>query len=349
MMELSPIGFGCAPMGGYDYGPVDEPEVIAAVHAALDLGITLFDTAGVYGFGRAEEILGRALAGHRDKAVIATKVGLTFAGAGTAPSQPAGTPALRVTRDSSASAIRRDTEASLRRLGIDTIDLLQVHWPDPNTPLEETAETLAALVREGKARFVGYSNFSVEELARVHVDAVQVGYNLLCRDAERTYLCHPDPERSEGEGPGREGHEVDVRASRPPRSLAALGMTRCILAHSTLARGALGGHHYDPSRFAGNDTRARSRYFSAEAVGVRESVNAILADIAAERDVAQAAVAVRWVIEQPGISSALVGFRSPTQVREIAAATTFRLSDDERERLSAATREELVMSGLLAR
>lgn len=307
--ELSPIGFGCAPMGGYDYGPAGENELLDAVSAALDVGITLFDTAGVYGFGRAEELLGRALAGRREQVVLATKIGLRWDG-GT------------VTRDSSARTVRQQVDDSLRRLRTDVLDLVQVHWPDPDTPIEETAEALRALQEEGKIRALGCSNFTVAQLEQfagaAAIEAVQAGYNLLCRDSERELL------------PWCARHGVRV------------------LAHSTLARGALAA--VAPRTFKGSDTRPRSRYFSAAADGVRHEVHAQLMQIAASRGVTPAAVAVRWVIEQPAITSALTGFRSAAQVQEIAAALSIELTADERSRLSRSSGEnDLVMSGELGR
>src|SRR5271154_723208 len=148
-LMTSRIGLGTWAMGGWMWGGTDEAQSIATIHAAIDRGVTLIDTAPVYGFGRSEEIVGKALAegSLRDKVTIATKVGLAWKDGG-------------VYRDSRPARIRQEIEDSLRRLRTDVIDLYQVHWPDFDTPIAETARTLEELRREGKIRAIGVSNFS---------------------------------------------------------------------------------------------------------------------------------------------------------------------------------------------
>ncbi|HEY5098266.1 MAG TPA: aldo/keto reductase, partial [Acidimicrobiales bacterium] len=178
-LPVSRIAFGTWQLGG-DWGRTDEDAAIAAIRRAADQGVTLFDTAQAYGFGASERLLARALEGRsREGLVIATKGGLRSGGGG-------------VVRDASPGAVRTGVEKSLQALGTEAIDLYQMHWPDPATPLAETAETVAALVREGKIRHVGVSNFDVKEMdafsAVIPVETLQPPYHLFRRDIEAEIL-----------------------------------------------------------------------------------------------------------------------------------------------------------------
>src|SRR6476646_2962213 len=179
-LTTSRIGLGTWAMGGWMWGGTDEAQSIATIRSAIDRGVTLIDTAPVYGFGRSEEIVGKALEGSlRQKVTIATKVGLAWKDGA-------------VYRDSRPARIRKEIEDSLRRLRTDVIDLYQVHWPDLQTPIEETARTLEDLRRQGKIRAIGVSNFSPAQMERFRVearlDAVQPPYNLFERDIEADVL-----------------------------------------------------------------------------------------------------------------------------------------------------------------
>src|ERR1700684_3265717 len=178
-IRASRIALGTWAIGGWMWGGSDEREAIKTIHAALDRGINLIDTAPVYGFGRSEEIVGMALAqdGRRKQAVIATKVGLAWQNG-------------KPYRNASKSRIAREVEDSLRRLQTDVIDIYQVHWPDPDIAIEETAEAMAALYRAGKVRAIGVSNFSPAEMDRFRAVAplhtVQPPYNLFERGIENS-------------------------------------------------------------------------------------------------------------------------------------------------------------------
>src|ERR1700722_8728583 len=180
-MKSSRIALGTWAIGGWMWGGTDEREAIATIHAALDRGITMIDTAPAYGFGRSEEIVGQALAtgGRRDRVLIATKAGLNWHDG-------------QVFRDASAARVRQEVEDSLRRLRTDVIDLYQIHWPDPTVPIEETARELERLFRAGKINAVGVSNFSVAQMEQFRavapLHAVQPPYNLFERDAEADVL-----------------------------------------------------------------------------------------------------------------------------------------------------------------
>src|SRR3954447_14859796 len=181
-LHVSTLSYGTWQFGG-DWGSFEAREAQAAIRQALDLGITFFDTAQAYGFGLAERVLGEALQPElktqRDKIILATKGGLRQEGD-------------KVVRDASAGWLRQGVEQSLRNLGVDYIDLYQLHWPDPQTPIEETASALAQLAQEGKIRYVGLSNFDVEQMqafARIRkIDTLQPPYDLFRRDIERAIL-----------------------------------------------------------------------------------------------------------------------------------------------------------------
>lgn len=192
-LEVSAVGFGCWQIGGYYWGRVDEAEWIAAVQRALDSGITLFDTADWYGFGRSEQLLAKALGPRRDEAVIATKVGLTMRG-GKHDFAPNELLELEdhIEKDLSRDHIMQAAEDSLRRLQTDVIDLYLLHWPDVTTPLEETMEAMGELVQAGKVREVGCCNFSVSEMREAHsyraLAVHQFPYNMLNREPEQELL-----------------------------------------------------------------------------------------------------------------------------------------------------------------
>ncbi|HVS17564.1 MAG TPA: aldo/keto reductase, partial [Planctomycetota bacterium] len=168
-LAVSKVAFGAWAIGGWQWGGSDDDAAVAALRAALDAGMTSIDTAPVYGFGRSERVVGRALAGHRERAQVLTKVGLVweeergeffFEG----PDQDGVT--RRVYKNSRPQSIRREVEASLTRLGLETLDLVQIHWPDATTPLAESLGALAELRAQGKLRAIGVSNFSSEQLGQ---------------------------------------------------------------------------------------------------------------------------------------------------------------------------------------
>jgi aryl-alcohol dehydrogenase-like predicted oxidoreductase len=184
-VNASRIGLGTWAIGGWMWGGSEESEAIGTIHAAFNNGINLIDTAPVYGFGRSEELVGKALAGgRRASAIIATKVGLDWASG-------------KILRNSSPARLRSELEDSLRRLKTDVIDIYQVHWPDEAVPFEETAKTLDAFRREGKVRAIGVSNFSPEQMDRFRKGAplatIQPPYNLFEREVEKGVLPYAEP------------------------------------------------------------------------------------------------------------------------------------------------------------
>lgn len=290
---ISRLGFGCAPAGGYDYGPVDESAWMDAVRSALDHGINFFDVADVYGFGRAEHLLSRALGEKRHKVVIATKFGLVWNEEG------------RVRRDSSCQRVTQALDDSLRRLRVDVIPLYQIHWPDDTTPIEKTLDALAVCQKQGKIQYIGVSNFPLKWLqwaSRIHrLDSFQVAYNLLAREIESDIL------------PWCEATNTSV------------------LAHSGLARGLLSGKHPISARFEGRDTRNRSPYFSDEGRAQKEQLLDALRQLSKRNGRSVSSIALRWVLDNSQIAAVLVGIKNRRQLEENLGAVGWHLESADRE------------------
>jgi len=289
----SRIALGTWAMGGWMWGGSDEGEAIKTIRAALELGITLIDTAPVYGFGRSEELVGRAIAEHggRERVLIATKTGLEWR-------------AGQVYRNASAERIRAEVEDSLRRLRTDYIDIYQVHWPDPLVAVGEPAAALRQLFEQGTIRAIGVSNFSPEQMeifrsvALLHV--VQPPYNLFERQIEKDVL------------PYAERH----------------GLT--VLAYSALCRGLLSGRMRSDTRFTGDDLRQTDPKFQPRRYRQYLDAVAALDRLARERYGKNVlALAVRWVLDQ-GPTIALWGARRPDQLSPIEDLFGWSLDADAR-------------------
>ena len=296
-LEVTPIAYGTWQFGG-DWGDVDESAAIGAIRQALDLGINFFDTAQAYGFGVSERILGRALAdelrSRRAELVIATKGGLSMEGG-------------ELHRDASPAFVRRGVEESLENLGIEYIDLFQMHWPDPSTPFAETAEALGALVDEGKIRHIGVSNFDVAQMAEFSrtrpVETLQPPYHLFRREIEREIL----PYCSE--------HDIGV------------------LAYGPLAHGLLGGRMNEDTTFPENDWRSSSPLFQGDTFTRNLEIVAQLERFAADRDVTVSQLAVAWTLANPAVHVAIVGARQSEHLAESVGAAELALSAEDRERI----------------
>ena len=303
-LTTSRIGLGTWAIGGWMWGGADEAESISTIRSAVDRGVTLIDTAPVYGFGHAEEIVGKALAegGLRDKVQIATKVGLSWK-----DGQPY--------RDSRPGRIRLEVEQSLRRLRTDVIDLYQVHWPDPDTRILETAATLADLRNEGKIRAIGVSNFSPAQMetfrvaARLH--AVQPPYNLFEREADADVL--PYARRT--------------------------GLTA--LCYGALCRGLLAGRITAVTVFTGDDLRRRDPKFQGERFLQYLRAAESLKILALERfDKSLPALAVRWILDQ-GPTVALWGARRPEQLDPVDEVSGWRIDASTKAEIDAILKEHI--------
>jgi aryl-alcohol dehydrogenase-like predicted oxidoreductase len=292
-LEVSRIALGTWQLAG-DWGRFDEREAVHAIRSAYDLGINVFDTAQAYGFGEAERLLGRALTTelsvNREHIVLATKGGLRPTREG-------------LVRDSSAAWLRRGVEESLRALGVEHIDLFQVHWPDPLVPFAETVEALQQLVDEEKIRHVGASNFDARQVAAFSrmrpAETVQPPYHLFRREIESDLL------------PYCREHDVGV------------------LVYGPLAHGLLTGAVDETTTFAVDDWRARSRIFNGASFRRDLAVVRELEDFARERGHTLAQLAIAWTLTHPAVHVAIVGSRRASHVADAVAAVDLNLSIGE--------------------
>ena len=312
-IRASAVGLGTWAIGGWMWGGTDAARSIRAIHASIDAGITLIDTAPAYGQGVAEEIVGKALKGRRDKVVLATKCGLVWhTQRGNHFFDYDGKPVHRyLGRD----AIVYEVEQSLRRLGTDVIDHYITHWQDPTTPIHETMEALERLKAQGKIRSIGASNTSPEDLkayvAAGQLDAIQEEYSMVRRDIAATLL---------------------------PISIEN-GVSA--LSYSSLALGLLGGKMGPNRVFEGDDQRKDNPRFS---LGNREKVARLMqtiAPVAETHSATPAQIVIAWTLQQPGITFSLCGARNETQAAENARAGQLRLQQSEIDTINAAAAAHL--------
>ncbi|MDB5053165.1 MAG: hypothetical protein JWM44_1215 [Bacilli bacterium] len=293
--EISIIGFGSWAIGGSGWasawGDQDDQLSHDSVRAALDVGVTFYDTAAVYGLGYSEEIIGKALKGDRDKVVLATKCGLVWNENQT------------ISKNGTFDSIIREAESSLRRLGTDYIDLYQMHWPDTdlNAPAEETMRAMDKLVQDGKIRYVGVSNYNVplleESLAVRHVDALQPPYSILRPAVEKEIL--------------------------PFCLEKGIG----VVAYSSLTSGLLSGNYTYDTKFEPGDWRSRNAAHTGE--GLRKNVDRVdkLKVIAARLGISVPQLAVAYVVAHPAITSAIVGVRKPSHIIDVLPAVDVTLDE----------------------
>jgi aryl-alcohol dehydrogenase-like predicted oxidoreductase len=292
-------------MGGFQWGGTDDDESVRTIHAALDLGVTLIDTAPAYGFGHSEAVVGRAIAerGRRNEVVLATKVGLEERGDA-------------LFRNSTRKQIFHEVELSLKRLRTDYIDLYQVHWPDLDTPYEESAKALLELQRGGKIRAIGVSNYSVEAMERfrkvVPLASAQPPLNLFERQAEQEVLPW-------------------CRANRV-----------ATLTYGALCRGLLSGAIGPTTKFEGDDLRKTDPKFQPPRFEQYLRAVKLLERFARERyGKSVLALAVRWVLDQPGVSVALWGPRHPSELAPIKDILGWHLDDEARAHIDKVVAESV--------
>jgi aryl-alcohol dehydrogenase-like predicted oxidoreductase len=305
-LNLTVIGFGAWAAGGpwaFGWGPQDDNDSIAAIHRALELGVNWIDTAAAYGLGHSEEVVGRAIKGRRDQVIVATKCGLVW--------DEQSYRRREVFNRLKASSVRQEAEGSLRRLGVDVIDLYQVHWPDPDPDLEEGWGEIARLVKEGKVRYAGASNFSVDQLRRVQaihpVASLQPPYNMLDRGVEQELL--------------------------PFCAQQKIG----VVAYSPMASGLLTGK-YNAQRIAqlpADDMRYRKGYFMEPNLSANLALIEKLRPIAERSGHSLGQLAVAWVLRRPELTSAIVGARRPDQIEAIVPAAEWRLTPAEAAEIDA--------------
>ena len=296
-LELTVIGFGSWAIGGGGWrnawGPQDDSESIKAIKKALDLGINWIDTAAIYGLGHSEEIVGKAIKGISKKPIIATKCGLVW--------DEMKNISNRLKRES----IKAEVEASLRRLDIGTIDLYQIHWPIPDEDIEEGWETMAQLVKEGKVRYIGVSNFNVSQMKRAQsiypIASLQPPYSMLKRDIEEDILsfCNQN----------------------------SIG----VVVYSPMQKGLLTGKMTREriASFPADDHRRNDPEFNEPLISYNlEFVNQLI-PIAKKYNKTLAQLAIAWVLRRPEVTSAIVGARRPDQIAETVLAGDWKLPQED--------------------
>ena len=291
-IQASVIGLGTWAIGGWAWGGTDEAKAIEAIQASLDKGINLIDTAPAYGLGLSESIIGKAIAGRREKVVLATKCGLVWhVQKGVKFFEEHGQPVHRFLGPDS---IRHEIEQSLKNLRTDYIDLYQTHWQDATTSIEDTMKTLLDLKKEGKIRAIGVSNCTLGQLQAYEkvgpVDTMQQKYSMLDRDMEQDLL--------------------------PYTQKKGIAM----LAYSPLANGLLTGKMGPTRSFAPDDLRFNHPRFTAEARQQVQQRLAQLQPLADKYKLSIGQLVLAWTLAQPGVTHLLVGARDPQQAREHAAA-----------------------------
>jgi aryl-alcohol dehydrogenase-like predicted oxidoreductase len=305
-LEVSAVGFGCWEIGG-GYGTVEAEQVPRAIGRALDLGINCFDTAEGYGMGASERALGEALGSRRDEAIIVSKFGMNYRDK----------PNLR---DSSRERVVTTIDQTLKNLGTDYVDAYLVHWPDRTVPFEETMGALDDLVKDGKVRFVGLSNFKKEEIEACmkvrRVDIVQYGFHMFDRRMQRDIWPY-----CQENGIG-------------------------VMAYGSLAFGLLTGTFTADTKFGKDDWRSRAggsmagmrlfdALFGAEAFPRNLQIVEELKGIAAKYERSLPQLALRWAMSHPAVSTALVGCRSVAEVEDNARAVEFSISEDDLTEIDA--------------
>jgi aryl-alcohol dehydrogenase-like predicted oxidoreductase len=298
-LQITRVGFGAWAIGGggweFGWGPQDDEDSTAAIHHALELGVNWIDTAAAYGFGHSEEVVGRALRESGQRPLVFTKCSLLEG------------PQGRVTHSLSRDSIRREAEASLTRLGVEAIDLYQIHWPIPEADIEEGWTALAELQQEGLVKHIGVSNFDVEQMRRVRaiapIETLQPEYSLIAREVEEEILPYADQ------------HDIGVIAYSPMGSGMLTGkMTRERI-----------------ERLPENDWRRDDDRFREPQLARNLAIADRTRQAAERLGVSPGAVAIAWVLQNPAVDGAIVGLRRPEQLDELLAAATLELEAPELE------------------
>jgi len=296
-LEITPVGVGAWAMGGggwkFSWGPQDDAESMAAIHAALDAGVNWIDTAAVYGLGHSEEVVARALAGRTSRPYVFTKCERVW------------NEKREISPRLQADSVRRECEASLKRLQVDTIDLYQIHWPEPDADVEEGWTTLARLREEGKVRWIGVSNFNAAQMERCRqiapIASLQPPYSAISPEVEREIL------------PYCRQHNIGVVAYSPMKSGLLTGkMTK--------------------ERVAGlapDDFRRNALAFQEPNLSRNLELAELMKRIGARHGQPAGVVAIAWTLRHAAITGAIVGMRSAAQAREVLGALEFRLSTEE--------------------
>lgn len=312
-LDVAPVGFGCWQLGGDGWGTLSARAVQTAILRAIDLGLNVFDTAPIYGFGQSEDLLGRTLSGRSERVVVVSKVGLVW-------------DHRKVVRHNHRpESLRAQLEGSLQRLRREPLDLLLLHWPDPAVLLDDSVAVLDSLRSQGKIRAWGLSNFPAADVIRIRRPDVVLEYP---SNALKLYA-------QESRAAAVAGEEL----------LGALDSTAPgFIAYDVLARGLLGGRYTEAKRFGKRDLRTRDDRFSAtEFPGNLQRARRI-SELARRLGTPPAALAIRAVLERAGVACALVGFKTSTQVEEAAEAVNIQMTEATRATMKAIENNEAINS-----
>lgn len=297
--HLTIIGFGAWAIGGpweFGWGPVNDDESVRAIQKGIDLGINWIDTAAVYGLGHSEEVVARAITGKRKEIFLATKCGMIWDNS------------KQVRIHASPGSIRREIELSLKRLRTDYIDLYQIHWPDPETPVEESWSAMVELQNEGKVKYIGVCNYDTSMLKKCNaiaqVQSLQPPYNLLRRQIEKDILPYC---KENGIG---------------------------VVAYSPMQSGLLTGS-FDINKVTNDDWRRKSKYFQDPYLSKALNLVENLKPIARKYNASVGNLAVSWVLSHPAVTSAIVGARSPEQIEEIVKSASLILDNEDYEKINS--------------
>lgn len=310
-LRITPIGIGAWAMGGsgwtWSWGPQDDNDSLSAIHEALDRGINWIDTAAVYGLGHSEEVVGRALRERRQRPYVFTKCERTW------------DESRKIGGTLKAESIRRECEDSLRRLGVDVIDLYQIHWPDPDADIEEGWTEMARLQEKGKVRYIGVSNFNITQMKRATaiapITSLQPPYSMLARDVEKTIL------------PFTAENDIGVIVYSPMYSgLLSGGMTRGRIAS-----------------MATEDWRLQNPNFREPLLSKNLRLVELLRELGNRYGRTAGEVAIAWTLHNPAVTGAIVGMRNPKQVAGVIGAATFRLSSREFDEIEDVLQQELTL------
>jgi aryl-alcohol dehydrogenase-like predicted oxidoreductase len=306
-LSLSVIAFGAWAAGGWMWGGNDRKEAVQAIRSAFEEGVTSIDTAPIYGQGTSEEIVGEAIKGiPRDKVQILTKFGMRWdlaKGDFAFHSKNNEGKPIDIYRYAGRDSIRKEVDDSLKRLGTDYIDLYQIHWPETTTPIQETFETVADLIRQGKVRYAGVCNYNVAQLEEagryVNIAANQVPFSMVNKDIEKDTVPY------------------------------CMKNNKGILAYSPLERGLLTGKMRPGQEFEDGDHRAQNPYFKNESISRTNTFLEKIIPLARDKGATLAQLVLRWTVEQPGITIALAGARNKKQSVQNARAAALDLNDEE--------------------
>lgn len=301
-LQITPIGLGAWAIGGawdFGWGSQDDSQSIATIQRAIDAGINWIDTAAIYGLGHSEDVVGRAVKGMQNKPYIFTKCSLVWDAD------------KNISGNLKAASLRREVEDSLRRLQVDTIDLYQIHWPNPDEDIEEGWQTLADLKQEGKLRWIGVSNFDVSQMERAAkiapVTSLQPPYSAIKRNVESEIL------------PYCLDKNIGVIVYSPMQAGMLTGK---------MSRERLATMPKDDWRIAHSDD------FKEPALTRNLAIQDFFVQIAAENNVPTPAVAIAWVLHNPAVTGAIVGARRPDQLDDISAAFNYQMDDDTYQRIN---------------